>query len=158
MKRHITYFEARRPLIGSRTLSSTESFGNRLVTWNVRAMPSAVRRWLGQRVTSWPNSSTRPDDAGRMPVIRLNNVVLPAPFGPMIALRSPGMIFSDTPRTARKPPKAFDRSFSSSTGAPFVPFWLTHKPASNDRARTFAEVPATMPLYSQYLQGGKSRL
>ena len=121
-------------------------------------MPSAVRRWLGQRVTSWPNSSTRPDDAGRMPVIRLNSVVLPAPFGPMMALRSPGMIFSDTPRTARKPPKAFDRSFSSSTGAPFVPFWLTHKPALKKRAGTVAAVPATMALYSQYLQGGKSRL
>src|SRR5580658_2222667 len=118
MKRHITYFEARRPLIASSTLSSTESFGNRLVTWNVRAMPSAVRRWLGQRVTSWPNSSTRPDEAGRMPLMRLNKVVLPAPFGPMIALRSPGMIFSDTPRTARKPPNAFDSSRNSSTGWP----------------------------------------
>ena len=59
--------------------------------WKVRAMPSAVRRWLGQSVTSRPNSSTCPDDAGKMPVMRLNSVVLPAPFGPMIALRSPGM-------------------------------------------------------------------
>jgi hypothetical protein len=75
-----------------------------------------------------------------------------------MALRSPGMIFSETPRTARKPPKAFDRSFNSSTGAPFVPFWLTRKPASINRAGTLAEVPATMALYSQYLQGGKSRL
>src|ERR1700722_11196961 len=130
MKRHITYFDARRPLIAKSTLSSTESFGKRLVTWNVRAMPSAVRRWLGQRVTSWPNSSTRPDDAGRMPVIRLNSVVLPAPFGPMMALRSPGMILSDTPRTARSPPKVFDRSFSSSTGPPLLlRWWLTRKSA-----------------------------
>jgi hypothetical protein len=30
----------------------------------------------------------------------LNNVVLPAPLGPMMAFLSPGMIFSVTPRTA----------------------------------------------------------
>ena len=70
-------------------------------------MPSAVRRWLGQDVTSLPNSSTCPDVAGKIPLMRLNSVVLPAPFGPMIALRSPGMIVSDTPRTARKPAEGF---------------------------------------------------
>ena len=52
-----------------------------------------------------------------MPLIRLNNVVLPAPLGPIIALRSPGMIFNDTPRTACSPPNVFDRLFSSSTGS-----------------------------------------
>src|SRR5215472_15711632 len=89
-------------------------------------MPRAVRRWLGHAVTSSPNSSTRPDDAARMPVMRLNSVVLPAPFGPMMALRSPGMICSETPRTARKPPNAFDRSWSSSTGPrPLVGCWFT---------------------------------
>ena len=61
MNRHITNFDGRSPLIASSTLSSTVRRGNRLVTWNVRAMPSAVRRWLCQPVTSWPNSSTWPD-------------------------------------------------------------------------------------------------
>jgi len=51
-------------------------------------------------VTSLPNSSTCPALDGKIPVIRLNSVVLPAPFGPMIALRSPGMILNVTPRTA----------------------------------------------------------
>ena len=64
MNRHITNFDARRPVMASSTLSSTVSFGNRLVTWNVRAIPSAVRRWLGQLVTSRPNSSTCPALAG----------------------------------------------------------------------------------------------
>jgi MFS family permease len=45
-------------------------------------------------------------------------VVLPAPFGPIIALRSPGMSVSETPCTARKPPKLFDRLLSSSSGSP----------------------------------------
>ena len=34
-----------------------------------------------------------PSSTGKIPVIRLNSVVLPAPFGPMMALRSPGMIW-----------------------------------------------------------------
>ena len=39
------------------------------------------------------------------PVIRLNSVVLPAPFGPMISRRSPGIICSDTSCVAGRPPK-----------------------------------------------------
>src|SRR5262249_7036448 len=42
------------------------------------------------RVMSRPNNETDPLSAGSSPVIRLNNVVLPAPFGPMINRRSPG--------------------------------------------------------------------
>ena len=61
-------WSARRPMIASSTLSRTVSFGKRLVTWNVRAMPSAVRRWLAQPVTSSPKSRTCPavarQDAG----------------------------------------------------------------------------------------------
>src|ERR1700741_1991977 len=53
-----------------------------------------------------------------MPVIRLNNVVLPAPFGPMIALRSPGITRSDTERVACKPPKLLQSAFSSRAGTP----------------------------------------
>src|SRR5262245_4851829 len=117
-KRHITNFDLRSPCIANSTLSRTVSLGNRLVIWKVRAIPNAVRRWLGQRVTSWPNSRICPDVAGNIPVIRLNSVVLPAPFGPMMALRSPGMIFSVTPRTACSPPKLFDSRLSSRTGCP----------------------------------------
>src|SRR5262249_41965031 len=51
-----------------------------------------------------------------MPVIRLNRVVLPAPFGPMMALRSPAMTRNDTSRVAFSPPKFFDRFLSSRAG------------------------------------------
>src|SRR5262249_40461217 len=115
--RHITNFDRRRPWIASSTLSRTVSFGNRLVIWKVRAIPNAVRRWLGHFVTSRPNNTTWPEVAGRIPVIKLNRVVLPAPFGPMIALRSPGITVSVTPRTARSPPKLLDRPRSSRAGA-----------------------------------------
>jgi hypothetical protein len=38
-------------------------------------------------------------------VIALNSVVLPAPFGPMTARRSPGRSAKLTPSTARSAPK-----------------------------------------------------
>src|SRR5450759_846 len=55
-----------------------------------------------------------------MPVITLNSVVLPAPFGPMIALRSPAMIWRVTSRTACKPSNLLPRPFNSRTGT--LPF------------------------------------
>src|SRR6516162_7180597 len=63
---------------------------------------------------------TCPEVAGKIPVIKLNRVVLPAPFGPMMALRSPGMILNVTSRTARRPPKLFESARSSRTGSPPV--------------------------------------
>src|SRR5262249_54687607 len=116
--RHITNFVGRSPSIASSTLSRTVSLGNRLVTWKVRAMPNAVRRWLGHFVTSWPNSMTCPELAGRIPVIKLNSVVLPAPFGPLMAFRWPGMTVSVTPRTAASPPQLLERPRSSRAGQP----------------------------------------
>ncbi len=56
-------------------------------------------------ISSWPNSLTEPLSAVRSPVIRLNSVVLPAPFGPMISRRSPGMTVSETFLVAGRPPK-----------------------------------------------------
>ena len=44
----------------------------------------------GSGVTSRPNSSTEPEVTGKSPQTRLKSVVLPAPFGPRIARRSPG--------------------------------------------------------------------
>src|SRR5215471_16392186 len=61
---------------------------------------------------------TWPELAGRIPVIKLNSVVLPAPFGPMIALRWPGMTVSVTPRTAASPPKLLERPRNSRAGQP----------------------------------------
>src|SRR5574341_1352317 len=66
---------------------------------------------------SSPNSSTCPDVAGRTPVTTLNSVVLPAPFGPMMALRSPGRTLMLTSWTAWRPPKLLDRLLSSRTGS-----------------------------------------
>ena len=58
-----------------------------------------------------------PASARRSPVIRLNSVVLPAPFGPMIRRRSPGATSSETSLIAGRPPNAFFRPVISSAGA-----------------------------------------
>src|ERR1700688_3027888 len=62
-----------------------------------------------------------------MPVITLNNVVFPAPFGPMMALRSPGMIASVTSRTACRPPKLLQRPFNSRIGVTLITIWPVRK-------------------------------
>src|SRR5207247_10380495 len=70
-----------------------------------RARPSFARCRAGVIVTSRPSISTVPDVAGKSPAITLKSVVLPAPFGPRIARRSPGATSRSTSRTAWRPPK-----------------------------------------------------
>src|SRR3954471_24609966 len=45
-----------------------------------------------------------PEVGAKVPVSRLNSVVLPAPFGPMIECSEPASIESDTPLTAVSAP------------------------------------------------------
>ena len=75
---------------GMRRFSRTVSSGKISVIWNVRAMPIATRSCGGSAVMSWPSNRMRPDVGGKKPLIRLKNVVLPAPLGPMTARSSPG--------------------------------------------------------------------
>ena len=44
-----------------------------------------------------------------MPAIKLNNVVLPDPFGPIMPVIEPLFIFREHESTAAKPPKNFER-------------------------------------------------
>ena len=67
------------------------------------------RAWRGAAPasSSRPGRTARPsrDVGGKSPAMTLNSVVLPAPFGPRIARRSPGAISRSTSRTACRPPK-----------------------------------------------------
>ena len=56
----------------------------------------------GRPVTSLPKSSTLPEVAGKSPQMTLKRVVLPAPFGPRIARRSPGAISRSTSQNGVK--------------------------------------------------------
>ena len=68
-------------------------------------MPRQTRRAGSRSVTSSPSNMMRPDVGVRKPLIRLKNVVLPAPFGPMTARSSPGSTVIDTSSTATRLPK-----------------------------------------------------
>ena len=56
-----------------------------------------------------PSSSTSPALGARKPFSRLNAVVLPAPFGPMMPRIMPSRTSKPTSSTAFRPPKLFDR-------------------------------------------------
>ena len=58
-----------------------------------------------------PFTSIEPPVCCRLPAISFSNVLLPAPFGPMIPIRCPSCTSNDTSRSAQKrscrmPPKS----------------------------------------------------
>ena len=63
------------------------SVGNRLATWKARPMPRRTISRRSRPAMSSPASRMRPASGAKRPVIRLNKVVLPAPLGPMMALK-----------------------------------------------------------------------
>src|SRR6516165_9235807 len=100
------------------TFSSTESLGKMLVRWNDRPNPMPQILYGATPVTSRLSTSTRPAVGCRCPVIRLNSVDLPAPFGPMTAAISPSATARSTSETARKPANDLERPRTSSTDGP----------------------------------------
>src|SRR4029077_5390547 len=60
------------------------------------------------RVTSLPSNTMRPVVGGMSPAIQLKKVDLPAPFGPIRPMISPSATMRSAPRTAKKPPNAFE--------------------------------------------------
>src|SRR2546428_259202 len=103
------------------TFSNTVSFGKMLVRWNERPMPRRQTSCGASPVMSRPFRTTVPASGRRSPVTRLKNVVLPAPFGPMIAAIWPRATPSVTPATAWKPSNALRTLCTSSTQCPRQP-------------------------------------
>ncbi len=62
----------------------------------------------------WPLSRISPALAPKRPLIRLKSVLLPAPFGPITATRSPGCTLRLAPRMISVRPKFLRTSRSSS--------------------------------------------
>src|SRR5947207_5562448 len=98
--------------------SNTVSLGKMLTRWKERPRPRRQMSWGARPVTSRPSKMTAPASGLRWPVIRLKNVVLPAPLGPMIAAISPPAIRRLTPATAWKPSNDFRTSRTSSNRGP----------------------------------------
>ena len=95
--------------------SNTVSLGKMLVRWNERPMPMRQMRCGGAPVMSRPSSRTVPLSGCRWPVIRLNSVDLPAPFGPITAAICRVSTVRLTSETARNPPKDLLSPLISST-------------------------------------------
>ena len=76
--------------------------------WKVLPTPAPAKSDFLRVAVSTPLIRTRPALNGTTPLIRLNNVVLPAPFGPIKLTISPGITLRLTSWTARTPPKVLD--------------------------------------------------
>src|SRR6185437_3337738 len=99
-------------------VSSSGRRGKLRTTWKVRPTPMR-QTWCTLRPSmGWPARVALPSSALSTPFSRLNSVVLPAPFGPMMPRISPPAIEKVTSPTARRPPKERDNPFTSSSVAP----------------------------------------
>src|ERR1700677_3827851 len=80
-------------------------------------MPRRQRCHGRMRVTSPPAKMMRPPLGGKTPAIMLNNVVLPAPFGPRMPTISPSSTLKSSRSITTRPPKVRESEASSSIGA-----------------------------------------
>src|SRR5690349_3876103 len=87
-----------------------------LVIWKERARPLRARRGAERSVTSSPAKVMRPPSGRRVPASWPMKVVLPAPFGPMIACVSPSRTSKSMPSVARSAPKLLVSFLTSSIG------------------------------------------
>ncbi len=106
----------RAPAPRSRTFSRAVSAGKTWQSWNVRAMPFCAVTCTGSPVIVSPANDTSPAVGLSVPVIRLNSVDLPAPFGPITARISPGSTVMSTLSTATSAPNRRVRPLHSSSG------------------------------------------
>src|SRR3984957_9981848 len=80
-----------------------------------------MRSWGGKKVTSSPKKRIVPEEGGKSPVMQLNSVVLPAPFEPRTARRSPGRTVSEmSVRAASAPNSRVTPRSSSALAEPTV--------------------------------------
>ncbi|MCY1509045.1 hypothetical protein D9M68_433750 [compost metagenome] len=103
----------------SMMFSSTVRPVNGLAIWNVRPRPWCANSSGVLQVTQlpWASSIEMPPLSGeRKPDSRLNTVVLPAPFGPIMPRISFWFSVSDTSLVARRPPKLLNSLSAFSTG------------------------------------------
>src|SRR5438105_4138184 len=110
------------------TLSSAEKSGKMLVIWKERASPSRERAGASSDVTSCPANRVVPASGLRSPASWPISVVLPAPFGPMIACVSPSSTSRSTRSVARRPPKLLLSPRTATSGSAIARDPPLHEP------------------------------
>jgi hypothetical protein len=88
--------------IFSKTLNSWKTF----VTWKDLDMPRRFNIWAGFPEMSWPLNRISPEEGSNLPLMILNSVVFPAPFGPITAWRSFSCMVKSTPMRTLRPEKS----------------------------------------------------
>src|SRR3990167_364347 len=115
LKRRLCHGE-RRPASASSRFSQTVSVSITEGFWNLRPMPrlaiAASSYWVRSIV---PLKNTSPESGRVLPVMMSIIVLLPAPFGPMMARSSPSRSTSDRLLMALKPSKLTQTPFRYST-------------------------------------------
>ena len=112
-RRRATAAERVRLKAPTMTFSTTDSSGKGWTSWKVRASPRRQIACGGSPVISCPSSLTLPPSGRTKPVTAANNVVLPAPLGPMRPRISPWARDRLTSDSAWSPPKRLDRERTS---------------------------------------------
>src|ERR1700723_954831 len=102
--------------------SNTERCSNGKGIWKDRPRPARQRCSGGKPVMSRPSSRMRPRSGRSMPVMRLNRVDLPAPFGPMMPSASPRASDKSMSLATTIMPNALETDFSSSITEPCLLF------------------------------------
>ncbi len=102
------------PAAATRMFSSTVREPKSSRRWKVRPRPSLARRWAGSWSMLRPCRLTCPPSGRRTPVMTLNSVVLPAPFGPIRPVTVPSAASMVTWSRAVCPPKRTVTSLTSS--------------------------------------------
>src|SRR5260221_5259732 len=112
-----------------------------LVIWKERANPRRARAGAESDVISSPAKRTRPRSGRRLPASWLISVVLPAPFGPMMAWVSPSRTSRLTSSHASSAPKLVARALTSSSIL-FIPAEeQSREAASQEKHRQHQERP-----------------
>src|SRR6185295_16624162 len=94
--------------------------GKMLVIWKLLARPLRLMISGSNPAMLSPCKSMRPELTPKRPLIRLNSVDLPAPFGPMMAWRSPGLMLRLTPLMIDVRPKLLRTSCNCRAGAVMI--------------------------------------
>src|SRR5262245_56990650 len=142
----------------SATLSSAVKSRKMLVIWNERASPRCERAAAVSAVTSAPAKRMVPASGRRPPASWPISVVLPAPFGPMMASVSPSATSSATSSVATRPPKRLRNPRTASSGSAIAgarqqaiksPAPVEH---DEDEERTEHHLPVHGPRREQVLE------
>src|SRR5688572_15382400 len=123
--------------------SITGSLVRLFVSWKVRTMPRAAIRCEGTPSIDFPSNDQSPASGLSNPVMRLKNVVLPAPLGPINAVIEPRWTSTLSTSTAVMPPKFLRTPTAVRIGSGFAAPGLRGTSASAARAtRAVSDSPA----------------